>query len=179
LPVSPLLTERLVLRGWLADDRPAFAALNADPEVMKHFPACLDRAESDALIDRIESHFEQHGYGLFAVERKGDPGLVGFVGLNRVDFEAHFTPAVEIGWRLARESWGEGIASEAAAACLRFAFTELALPQVVSFTTPANERSQAVMQRIGMTRNPLDDFDHPKLAAGHAMRRHVLYRSRA
>jgi RimJ/RimL family protein N-acetyltransferase len=169
-------TKRLLLRRWLDSDRAAFARLNADPEVMEFFPGVLDRLASDALVDRIEAHFARHGFGLWAVEVLGGEPFVGFVGLLHVGFEAPFTPAVEIGWRLARSAWGNGYATEAAREACRIAFTELRLPALVSFTVPANVRSRRVMERLGMTHASADDFDHPKLPEGHALRRHVLYR---
>ncbi len=169
-------TPRLRLRRWRLTDREPFARLNADPHVMAHFPALLDRAASDALVDRIEAHFSEHGFGPWAVEVDGGEPFVGVVGLARVRFDAHFTPAVELMWRLARASWGRGYATEAARAASRIAFEQLGLPEVVSFTVPANQRSRAVMARIGMTHDPRDDFDHPHLAVGHPLRRHVLYR---
>jgi ribosomal-protein-alanine N-acetyltransferase len=175
-PGPELRTERLLLRRWRESDRQPFAALNADPAVMEHFPAPLTRAESDAMVDRIEAAFERDGYGLWAVEPLETGRFVGFVGLNRVPYETPFTPAVEVGWRLAREAWGRGYASEAARAALGFAFTALGLDEIVSFTVPANLRSRAVMERIGMTRDVAGDFDHPRIAAGHRLRRHVLYR---
>lgn len=171
-----LCTTRLLLRRWRAADREPFSRLNADPEVMRHLPSVLDRAESDALADRVDAHFEQHGFGLWAVEVVGGEPFVGFVGLLRVRFDAHFTPAVEIGWRLARSSWGHGHATEAARAVCEHAFGPLALSSLVSFTVPANERSQAVMRRLGMTCDPGESFEHPRLPEGHPLRRHVLYR---
>jgi ribosomal-protein-alanine N-acetyltransferase len=171
-------TERLLLRRWRDDDRAPFAALNADPEVMRHFPARLTREESDALVDRAEQHFERHGYGLWALERRDTGAFIGFTGLAVPRFEAHFTPAVEVGWRLARSAWGAGYASEAARAALAVGFGEAGLDEIVSFTVPANTRSRAVMARIGMTHDPRDDFDHPGLPEGHPLRPHVLYRIR-
>ncbi len=167
-------TQRLLLRRWRDSDREPFAALGADSAVMEHFPSMLTRAESDALVERIEAGFDEHGYGLWAVEAEG--AFVGFVGLQWVSFEAHFTPALEIGWRLARPAWGHGYATEAAVAARDFAFTEAGLDEIVSFTTSRNLRSQAVMRRIGLAHDPADDFDHPKLPADHPMVRHVLYR---
>jgi ribosomal-protein-alanine N-acetyltransferase len=167
-------TQRLVLRRWRDADREPFAALNADPVVMEHFPRPLTRPESDALVDRIEAAFEERGYGLWAVDAPS--GFIGFVGLQWTRFDAHFTPALEIGWRLARAAWGQGYASEAAAAVRDFAFRDIGLDEIVSFTTYRNERSQAVMRRIGMTHDPADDFDHPGLPEDHPMRPHVLYR---
>lgn len=173
-----LTTRRLVLRPWAPADRDAFAALNADPEVMRHFPALLSRAESDALADRIARHFAVKGYGPWAVEVRGGPPFIGFTGLGEVPFDAPFTPAVEVGWRLARAHWGHGFASEAAAAALTYGFDVLGLHQIVSFTVPANARSRRVMARIGMRHDEAGAFDHPRLPAGHPLRRHVLYRKR-
>jgi RimJ/RimL family protein N-acetyltransferase len=172
-------TERLLLRRWSANDRPAFAELNADPQVMEHLPTLLTRAESDAMADRIEGHFAARGFGLWAVEIAGVLPFAGFIGLSVPPFEAPFTPCVEIGWRLARAAWGAGYATEGARAALAFGFDRLALPEIVSFTVPANTRSRAVMERIGMVRDPAADFDHPKLPPGHTLRRHVLYRIQA
>jgi RimJ/RimL family protein N-acetyltransferase len=171
-----LRTERLVLRGWRPPDRDAYAEMNADPRVMEHFPGTMTRAESDAHADRIEEHFAQHGFGLWAVEAPGEVEFAGFVGLAVPRFDVHFTPAVEVGWRLAAEWWGRGYATEAAHEAVRFGFTEAGLAEIVSFTAPANEPSRAVMRRIGMTHDPADDFDHPALPPGHRLRRHVLYR---
>jgi RimJ/RimL family protein N-acetyltransferase len=171
-------TERLLLRAWRAEDREPFAALNADPRVMQHLPALLPRAQSDALARRSESHFATHGFGPWAVEVPGVAPFIGFVGLVVPAFEAHFTPAVEIGWRLAAEHWGRGYATEAALASAAHAFDGAGLDELVSFTTPANVRSQAVMQRIGMTHDAADDFDHPRFPPGHRLSRHVLYRMR-
>jgi ribosomal-protein-alanine N-acetyltransferase len=176
--VDELLTERLRLRRWRPSDRDPFAALNADPEVMEHFPAPLPRAESDALIDAIEAGFEARGFGLWAVEARASGALLGFTGLSVPSFDAPFTPAVEIGWRLAREAWGRGYATEAARAAAALGFDALGLAEIVSFTAVANARSRAVMERLGMTRDPADDFDHPRVAAGDPLRRHVLYRLR-
>jgi ribosomal-protein-alanine N-acetyltransferase len=167
-------TERLVLRQWRDEDRETFAALNADPIVMEHFPEKLSREQSDAFADRIEAGFAERGWGLWALEAGGE--FIGYTGLQPVSFETHFTPAVEIGWRLARGAWGRGYASEAARAAAVFAFAELELDELVSFTVPENSRSRAVMERIGMTHDPADDFDHPKLPDGHPLQRHVLYR---
>ncbi|HEY8481811.1 MAG TPA: GNAT family N-acetyltransferase [Spirillospora sp.] len=170
-----LRTERLVMRRWKDGDREPFAAMNADPEVMEHFPAPLTRAESDALIARFEARFEEDGFGFWALETLGTGEFIGFTGLSVVRFTAPFTPAVEIGWRLARSAWGRGYATEAARRALRFAF-DAGVGEVVAFTAVANTRSRAVMERIGMTRDPADDFDHPLVADGHHLKRHVLYR---
>lgn len=171
-----LRTDRLVLRRWRESDRGPFAELNADPAVMEHFPAPLTPAESDAMIDRLDAAIEERGFGFWALETAGTGEFVGFTGLSVPRFEAHFTPAVEIGWRLARSAWGRGYASEAARRALRFAFDDLGLAEVVSFTATANVRSQAVMERIGMTRDASGDFDHPLVPDGHRLKRHVLYR---
>lgn len=175
-PAGEVRTARLLLRQWRDSDLESFAALNADPEVMRHFPAVLDRAESDALALRIRQRIAANGYGLWAVEAEPPMGFIGFVGLNRPGFTAPFTPCLEIGWRLRRAAWGRGYASEAARAALAHAFAELGAAEVVSFTACGNDRSRAVMVRLGMVRDPADDFDHPDLPEGDPLRRHVLYR---
>jgi RimJ/RimL family protein N-acetyltransferase len=173
-----LTTARLRLRQWREEDLAPFAALNADPQVMEFFPRVLTRAESDAVAGRIRDHFARHGFGLWAVEAPGAADFVGFVGLAVPSFEAHFTPCVEIGWRLAREHWGHGYATEAATAALAFGFGDRALEEIVAFTVPANIPSRRVMGRLGMRRLPSDDFEHPAIADGHPLRSHVLYRLR-
>jgi RimJ/RimL family protein N-acetyltransferase len=173
-----LTTTRLRLRTWRDSDLPAYAALNADPQVMEHMPSLLDRAASDASAASIREHFAQHGFGLWAVEAPDVAGFIGFVGLAVPGFEAHFTPCVEIGWRLAQAHWGRGYATEAAAAAADFAFDRAGLAEIVSFTVPANRRSRAVMERLGMTHDAAEDFDHPRLPEAHPLRRHVLYRLR-
>jgi RimJ/RimL family protein N-acetyltransferase len=177
-PIPRLTTKRLLLREWQDGDREPFAAINADPRVMEHFTRRLDRAESDAFVERILDHWAADGHGLWAVETKADGQFIGFVGLTPPNFEAHFTPCVEIGWRLAPEAWGQGYATEGATAALAFGFERLGLEEIVSFTVPENVKSRAVMERIGMTRDPADDFLHPNLPDGHRLRQHVLYRLR-
>ncbi len=174
--MTQLTSNRIILREWRDEDLTPFAALNADPKVAEYFPAPLSRAESDEMVVRIRSVFEKYGYGLWALEIPGITAFAGMVGLNHVRFDAPFTPAVEVAWRLAHAYWGKGYASEAAQLSLAYGFDTLQLPEVVSLTAAINHRSQAVMQRIGMTRNADDDFDHPKLASGHPLQRHVLYR---
>jgi RimJ/RimL family protein N-acetyltransferase len=169
-------TERLLLRRWRETDRLPFQKINADPRVMELMPELLSPEASDALIARIETHFEIHGFGLFAVERLEDTTLAGFIGLSVPEFEAPFMPAVEVGWRLAFESWGRGLATEGARAVVRYGFEDLALDNIVSFTVPANRRSRRVMEKLGLKHEPRDDFDHPGLPEGHPLRRHVLYR---
>jgi ribosomal-protein-alanine N-acetyltransferase len=169
-------TARLHLRPWRDTDLPAFAAMNADPKVMEFFPKLLDRAESDALARRIRENFDCRGFGLWAVEVRDVADFIGFVGLSVPGFASHFTPCVEVGWRIGHDHWGHGYASEAARAALAFGFERIPLEQIVSFTTAANWRSRRVMERIGMTRDPADDFDHPSLPEGHPLRPHVLYR---
>jgi len=179
-PATPdtacLQGQRVLLRRWRPQDRAALAAMNADPEVMQHFPARLTRAQSDALAAGIEAHFTQYGFGPWALEIPGVTELAGLVGLLNVTFHAHFTPAVEIGWRLARPYWGRGYALEAARLALRHGFDVLQLPQVVSFTVPANLRSQGLMQRLGMVHDIREDFLHPRLPPQHPLRLHRLYR---
>lgn len=178
MPDVELRTPRLLLRPWRVEDLPPFAALNADPRVMVHFPRTLDRTASDALAADIQADLEANGFGLWAVEVPGVAPFIGFVGATEPDFAAPFMPAVEIGWRLAFAHWGLGYATEAARAVVAHAFGPVRLDELVSFTVPANTRSRAVMERLDMTRSPADDFDHPKLPEGHPLRRHVLYRLR-
>lgn len=172
-----LETERLILREWRDEDLEPFAALNADPEVMRHFPAPLSREESDAGAGRIRAHFAASGYGLWAVEVKGGAPFIGFCGLSVPRWEAWFTPCVEIGWRLARSAWGFGYATEGAREAARVGFEELGLDEIVSVAVVANARSRAVMDRLGMVQD--GEFDHPLIPEGSPLRRHVLYRLRA
>lgn len=174
--IARIETGRLILRAWRDADRAPFAALNADPEVMRHFPRTLSREESDALADRIALRMAERGWGSFAVEVKGGEPFIGFVGPNVPGYEIPYGPCVEVGWRLARSAWGRGYATEAARAALDFGFRSLGLEEIVSFTAVGNIRSRAVMERLGMSRDPAHDFDHPLLEQGHALRRHVLYR---
>jgi RimJ/RimL family protein N-acetyltransferase len=168
-------TPRLVLRQWHNDDRAPFAALNADPVVMEHFPALLTREQSDAMVDRCVAQLHRDGFGLWAVDIKASGEFIGFVGLAVPTWESAFTPCTEVGWRLARSAWGHSYATEAANASLATAFGRLGLDELVSFTTTHNLRSQQVMERIGMKRDPAEDFDHPRVSDG-PHRRHVLYR---
>jgi RimJ/RimL family protein N-acetyltransferase len=174
--VPRITTERLLLREWQPRDREPFARLNADARVAEHLGAPLARDESDALLDGFVARWATDGYGVWAIERLEGGAFLGFTGLNAVAFEAHFTPAVEIEWRLAPDAWGHGYATESAGAVLRFGFETRSLDEIVSFTVPANARSRAVMERLGMTHDPRDDFDHPGLSACNPLRRHVLYR---
>ena len=174
--IPTLTTDRLLLRPWRDADVDPFAALNADPAVMEHFPAVMTRAETEAGVARVRQVFAERGFGWWAVEVPGVAPFIGFVGLWVPSFEAPFTPCVEVGWRLAKDYWGQGYATEGAREALRFGFEDLGLKEIVSFTATTNLPSQAVMQRLGMTHNPADDFDHPKLPEGHPLRRHVLYR---
>ena len=176
--LAVLTTDRLRLRPWEDRDLEPFAALNADPKVMEFFPKCLDRRESDALARRIVEGFVERGFGLWAVEVPGVADFIGFVGLSVPTFEAHFTPCVEVGWRLAAAHWGKGYATEGAQVALAFGFFELGAEEIVSFTVPANRKSRQVMERLGMTYSPADDFEHPGLPEGHRLRPHVLYRLR-
>jgi RimJ/RimL family protein N-acetyltransferase len=178
--VTPILaTDRLILRRWRDADREPFARINADPSVMEFFPALLSRPESDAMVDRIEAHFDEHGFGLCAAALRGNGTLIGFVGLNLPAFQAPFTPCVEIGWRLAAKHWGQGLATEGARAIVQYGFHILRLEEIVAFTVPANMRSRRVMEKLGMTHDAADDFDHPRLPEEHPLRRHMLYRLRA
>jgi RimJ/RimL family protein N-acetyltransferase len=171
-----LRTERLLLRPWHAEDREPFAALNADPAVMEYFPATLTRAESDARAERFDSDIQRLGYGFWAVEIPGETSFIGFIGLMATDDGMPFSPAIEVGWRLAREHWGHGFASEGARAALAFGFEQLGLEQIVALTAAGNLRSRRVMERLGMQRDPAEDFIHPGLPADHPIAQHVLYR---
>ena len=170
-------TDRLVLRQWRDEDLEPFAELNADPEVMRYVPAPLDREQSDAMLGRMRARIDEQGWGLWAVQRRDTGALAGFTGLAVPRHPLPFQPCVEVGWRLARSAWGHGFATEAAREALRVAFDELGLTEVVSFTAVANLRSRAVMERLAMVRDPAEDFDHPALAEGESLRRHVLYRT--
>jgi len=176
-PAPPqLTTERLLLRPWREEDRPLFAQMNADPRVMRYFPRLYTSEESNEMVDRIALNFEKNGFGLWAVEVTCGAPFIGFVGLAVPAFEAHFTPCVEIGWRLACDHWNQGFATEAARAALEFGFTQLGLSEIVSMTAPVNRPSRNVMEKLGMQHNPADDFDNPRVEEGSPLRRHVLYR---
>jgi len=172
---TEIRTERLLLRAWRESDRAPFAALNADPQVMEWFPKTLTRAESDRIADTIERLMDEQGWGLWAVEVPGVADFIGFVGLNRDDV-ALGRPVVEAAWRLAAEHWGRGYAPEAARASLAHGFETLGLEEIVAFATIGNQRSRRVMEKIGMTHDPADDFDHPKLVPDSPIRRHALHR---
>ncbi|MDM0112212.1 GNAT family N-acetyltransferase [Variovorax sp. J22R133] len=171
-----LRTSRLLLRDWRPEDEAPFATLNADAEVTEFLLGPMSREQSDAQIRSFREHFAREGFGRWAVEVPGLADFIGTVGITVIPYQAHFTPCVEIAWRLARPYWGQGFASEAAHAALRFGFENVGLAEIVALTVPANKRSQAVMERIGMVRNPADDFDHPLVPDGHPLQRHVLYR---
>jgi RimJ/RimL family protein N-acetyltransferase len=172
-----ITTSRLQLRRWRPSDRQPFQAINADPRVMEFLPGLLSPQDSDDLIARIETHFDHHGFGVFAAELTEEKAFIGFIGLNIPSYDAPFMPAVEIGWRLAYDSWGRGLATEGARAVVQHAFETLSLPSLVSFTVPHNLRSRRVMEKIGMVHDSAGDFDHPSLPEGHPLRRHVLYRN--
>jgi RimJ/RimL family protein N-acetyltransferase len=174
--MTPLRTDRLLLREWRDSDRAPFAELNADSRVMEHMPSLLTRDQSDAMAERIARSFSDHELGLWALEIPGVAPFVGFTGLSIPAFEAPFTPCVEVGWRLAHAHWGAGYASEAAWAAIADGFERLGLAEIVSFTILANVRSRRVMERLGMRRSPADDFDHPRLPPGHRLAPHVLHR---
>ncbi|WP_433161963.1 GNAT family N-acetyltransferase [Kribbella sp. CA-247076] len=174
--MTDLSTDRLLLRQWRDSDREPWAAMNADPVVMEHFPAVQSRADSDAMVDRASEQIEAAGWGLWALEVRDTGEFIGFTGLAVPRFEAHFMPTVEIGWRLAKGAWGNGYATEAARAALAHGFGPAGLDEIVSFTATTNVPSQRVMQRIGMIHDAAGDFDHPRLPDGHRLQRHVLYR---
>jgi RimJ/RimL family protein N-acetyltransferase len=166
-------TDRLLMRRWRESDREPFAVLNADPETMRYFPAALDRAASDALVDRIEARFDELGYGLWALEIRATGEFIGFTGLNPMPDDVPGAGGVEVGWRLARHAWHRGYATEAARAAVAAAFGGVGLAEVWSMTAVLNEPSQAVMRRLGMTQ--VTTFDHPRVPAGHPLRPHVTY----
>ncbi|MGZ6028779.1 MAG: GNAT family N-acetyltransferase [Myxococcaceae bacterium] len=173
-------TARLMLRGFRGEDLAPLAALNADPRVMEHLRGPMGLQDSAAQLARFRQHWDEHGFGWWAVELPGVTPFIGWVGLARPRFEAHFTPCVEIGWRLAAAFWNQGYATEGAREALRFGW-ELASPrleEIVAFTAPANGRSRRVMEKLGMRHDPADDFEHPNLPPGHPLRPHVLYRTR-
>ncbi len=171
-----LSAARLRLRPWREADLAPFAAMNADPRVMEHFRKCLSRAESDEFVERMTVHFREHDFGFWAVELCESSQFIGLAGLSLATFTAHFTPCVEIGWRLAYDAWGHGYATEAACAALDDGFQRLELDEIVAFASATNTRSHRVMERLGMIRTPADDFDHPNVPTGHRVQRHVLYR---
>ena len=174
--VRELHTQRLRLRRWIDSDRAPFAELNADLMVMEFFPSTLSREESDAFVDRIEDHFDTHGFGLWAVELKSSGEFIGFVGLWPATFEAPFTPAIEVGWRIAKGFWESGLATEAACSVIADGFDRLRLDEIISFTSAINVRSRRVMEKLGMTNEAGDDFDHPSVQPDNPLQRHVLYR---
>lgn len=171
-----LRTPRLLLRQWKDSDLDAWAAMNADPEVRRFFPSVHTRTEALGEAERIRASIAQRGWGMWAVEVPGVHAFAGFVGLNVPGYAAPWMPAVEIGWRLAAAAWHKGYATEGAAAALHFAFTHLELPQVVAMSVPTNGPSHHVMERIGMVRDPSADFDHPRVPADWALKRHILHR---
>lgn len=173
---AELRTERLLLRGWRESDLEPFAELNAHPEVMRYLQGPRSREASDAFARRIQADWRRRGWGLWAVEVVGEADFIGYVGLAEASFDAPFTPAVEVGWRLTRSAWGHGYATEAAKAALAFGFKEAKLAEVLSFTAAINLRSRAVMERIGLQRDPVGDFEHPSVPVGDELRPHVLYR---
>lgn len=171
-------TERLILRPWKEEDLEPFAQLNADPRVREFFPGLLNRQESDQSVALWSEHITKYGWGLLAVALVQTEEFIGFIGMQVVDFEAHFTPAVEIGWRLAFNYWGKGYATEGASAMLQYGFKTLLLQEIVAVTAIHNQRSRHVMKKLGMHCDSTDDFDHPKYSEGHLHKRHALYRKK-
>lgn len=171
-----LESKRLILRTFEKSDLDAMTAVNQDPKVCEYLPSIGSREETEELINRIMKHHQKKGFSLYAVELKITGEMIGFLGLMGPSFEAHFTPAVEIGWRLSSKYWNQGYATEGARAVLHYAFTVLQIPEIVSFTVVNNYASRRVMEKIGLKHNPDDDFDHPKLALDSPLSRHVLYR---
>jgi Acetyltransferases, including N-acetylases of ribosomal proteins len=173
---TEIRTERLILRRWREEDRPAFAKLNADPHVMRFFPDVRSREESDRSAQWLDDRFDIDGFGPWAVEVPGVADFIGFVGAWRLDYSMPFTSDVEIGWRLDQPYWGKGYAVEAAKAALADVFWRTEIPEIVAFTATQNEPSRRVMDKLGMVYDPAADFMHPRVAEGHPLRLHVLYR---
>lgn len=171
-----LTTERLVLRPWRDADLDPYCALCADAEVMRYFPWTMDREESEASMARFRAHFAEYGWGPWVVEIPGKTDFAGVIGLSQVRSETHFTPAVEVAWRLFTEFQGRGYATEAARECVRFGFERAGLEEIVAMCVPDNRASRRIMEKLGMSRDPADDFNHPAVPADHPMRRCVLYR---
>lgn len=174
--IAVIETPRLILRKWRDEDRAPFAAINADPRVMGFLPRPLDRRISDEVLDTLKAHFKAHSFGLWALELRSSGEMIGFTGLKLISFAAPFAPGVEIGWRLAFPHWGKGFATEAARASLDFAFQRLNRAEIFAITPTRNLRSRHLMERLGMTRDPADDFNHPKMPPDHSLQPCVLYR---
>ncbi len=172
-------TARLILRNWRESDREPFQQMNADPRVMEYFPSRLAAKESDAALARLAAHAAEHGFTFWAAELRETGEFAGFIGLARTPFEAHFTPCVEIGWRLLPEFWGRELATEGARGAAKWGFERLAVDEMVAFTAEHNRRSRRVMEKLGMAHDDAGGFDHPQLPAGHALKRHALYRLRS
>jgi ribosomal-protein-alanine N-acetyltransferase len=176
--VGVIETKRLRIRPWKDEDLSPFAQMNVDPRVRKFFPSLLSREESDAAVTRFQKHYEKCGFCFLATELRDTSEFIGFIGLQTMSFElpAISQPAVEIGWRLMPKVWNRGLATEGARAILQYAFTQLRLEEVVAITVPTNTPSRRVMEKLGMTYDPKDDFDNPRVADGHPFKCHVLYR---
>ena len=174
-----IITDRLILRSWQDEDRAPFAAINNDPEVMRYFPEVQSRSMSDASVDRRMAHDEKHGFCFWAVEVRESEAFAGFVGMEYIHDGIPYAGSLEIGWRLAKEFWGQGLAPEGARACLTYAFSALKVPHIISFTSENNKPSRRVMEKLGMTHEPQHDFDHPGVPDGSPLKRHVLYRIQA
>ncbi len=171
----PIVTERLILRAWRREDRAPFAAMNADPEVMRYFPEMLDEADSNAAVDRFERYFAESGITFYAAEEQASGQFVGTIGMRHAPANLPVAPVIEVGWRLAAHVWNRGYATEGARAVVCAAFTLLEAPRVLAFTTPPNTASRRVMEKVGLVRDAARDFDHPDLPEDHPMRRHVVY----
>jgi ribosomal-protein-alanine N-acetyltransferase len=168
-------SEHLGFRHWVESDTEPYVAMCSDPVVMEYYPETHSRERSEAFLKRVKAYFVEHGFGLYAVDLKSENEFIGFIGLSKVTFESFFSPCIEIGWRLRKEFWGNGYATEGAKACIEYAFSELNIHEIYAFTTVLNKRSERVMQKIGM--EYLGSFEHPNVAEGHPLRPHVLYKS--
>lgn len=174
MPTIFIETQRLILRQWKESDYAPYIQLNQDREVMEFFPSVKTEEESLANIEKISNQISSAGYGLFAVERKDNHQFIGFTGFSHPSFESYFTPCVEIGWRLSKDNWGQGFATEAAEACLKFGFSKLRFNNIFSFTSVHNTRSERVMIKAGMAKHGF--FDHPLIQDGHILKSHVVYK---
>ncbi len=174
LSSTQLVTPRLLLRQWRPSDLEPFAAMNADAEVMRYYPSAWNRAQSDAFAQRVMRLIDERGWGFWAVEERASGHFIGFVGLHVPSGDLPFSPCLEVGWRLAKSYWGLGYATEAAQSAIAFGFQHLHLAEIVAFTAVANQKSRAVMERLGMRRD--SEFDHPLVPVESGLRRHVLYR---
>ena len=174
--IHQLQTSRLILRNWKQNDIEPFAILNSDPRVCEFLPNVLSQEETLTSVIKIQSHFKKHAFGLFAVELISTKTFIGFVGLKYFSFDSHFTPSVELAWRLSWKNWGQGLATEAAQKVTQYGFETLGLPEILAITAKNNQGSRRVMEKLGMFTNEDENFLHPQLEYSHPLAEHILYR---